>query len=192
MTIERETYIELLDSMLHAVAVNDLTLSQAAGVLFSCAQPTTTETAIDLTMQTRAALTDWKESDKGQLVAVETVQLRFDCGGQVHGPCEKGHHVVQMTRCIGSMGWSPEGVNSIHDFNQILKDLTIAQHPDGPGGKYVASHKKGSHDLVDMFRDLFQTNANTIDSEVKDFRAELDELFPSAPTQEKGDSDDTG
>lgn len=197
MTIERETYTELVHSMLWGFVQQQLTLPQVASVLHSVAQQDTTEETVDLTNIVRDALTDWKESDKGQIVAVETVKMTFKCRGNVHGPCEKGEHTVQMTRVIGSMGWEPEEVSSIHDFGQVIMEATVDKHPDGKEGKFVtARHNKrdrGSQaDLINAFQRIFDEQGNPgIDQEVRDFRAELDKLFPSAPTQEKGGGDDS-
>ena len=191
--IERETYVELIHSMLYALVREQLGLPQVASILHACAQPDTNEEVNDVTIPIRDALTDWSEENKGQIVAVEIVKITFNCSGYVHGACEKGHHTVALTRIIGSTGWSPDDVASSVDFNQTIMEATQAAHPDGPGGKYVASKKSRGDSLITAFKELFALGGNEqIESEVKDFRAELDALFPSAPTtQEKGGSDDS-
>ena len=192
MTVERETFTELTHSMIWAYAQQNLTLPQITAVLYACAQPDTTEEMTDMTHDVRNALTDWSESDKGQLICVETVRLTFQCHN-IHGPCEKGSHAVNMTRVIGSVGWEPEYVTSIHNFSQVVLDETVKHHPDGPGGKFVNSRHRnaGPKDLIDAFRSIFDMNEPRIDKEVKDFRKELDELFPSTPNPQEGGSNDT-
>lgn len=194
MTVNRETYTELVHSMVWSLATNELTLGQISSVLFACAQENCTEETEDLTGEVRDALTDWSEVDKGQLVSCELVRMTFQCHN-IHGPCDKGEHAVNMTRIIGSMGWEPENVTSTHDFHDVIMNVTIAHHPEGAGGKFVSSRRGGGGptDLIDSFKQMFGVDDRKIESEVRDFRAELDALFPSAPsTQEKGGSDDTG
>lgn len=194
MSVERETFTELTHSMLFAFAEGQLSMPQIASVLYACAQADTTETTTDITMEVRAALTDWPEQDKGQLIAVETVSMHFKCVN-LHGPCKKGEHDVHMTRVIGSMDWEPEQVSSVHDFSEVVLDC---MHPlrkaDGSlDGKVVSHHKSrgGSRsDLISAFRKMFDDDDSPIEQEVKDFRAELDALFPSNPPT-KGGSDDS-
>ena len=192
MTTERETYTELLHALIWAYAQGNLKLPQVAAILYSCAQPNTVEEVADITPKVRGALSDWSEQDRGMLIAVETVQITFQCTN-IHDGCEKGQHTVTMTRVIGSMNWQPEHVVSMHNFQQVIMDETIKQHPDGPEGRFVASqHQAGARpsDLISAFQRIFDQAAPVIDQKVKDFRAELDELFPSIPTTpEKGGSD---
>lgn len=190
MTVERETYTELLHSMMFAWAQSQLNLSQIASVLYACAQPDTTEETEDLTMKVREALTDWSEMDKGMLIAVECITMTFRCNN-VHGPCEKGKHAVNMTRVIGSMDWEPENVNSVHDFSKVILEITVG--PD-PKGKVISQGRGSYHDLIGAFRDMFlEQPEQTIEKEMDAFRAELDELFPSAPStpNERGGSDES-
>ena len=192
MSVERETYTELTHSMMFALAQDQLSMPQIASVLYACAQPDTTETTTDITHEVRAALTDWSEQDKGMLIAVETVRMHFRCVN-LHGPCKKGEHDVHMTRVIGSMDWEPEMVSSVHNFNDVVLEC---MHPlrkaDGSlDGKVVARRRGTRSDLITEFRKLFM-DESPIEREVKDFRAELDALFPSAPTNpQKGGSDDS-
>jgi hypothetical protein len=140
----------------------------------------------------RDALTDWPEQDKGQLIAVEHVRMHFKCVN-MHGPCKKGEHDVHMTRVIGSMDWEPEMVSSVHDFSDVV---LACMHPkldaDGkPDGKVISHRRRGaSSDLIAEFRKLF-VDESPIEQEVKDFRAELDALFPSTQPKEGGSDDST-
>jgi hypothetical protein len=193
MTIERETFTELLHSMMFAFAQSQLSLPQTASVVWACAQPTTIEETIDMTEEVRAALNDWSEMDKGMLIAVECVQMTFLCVN-IHGPCKKEKHTVHMTRVIGSMDWEPENVSSVHDFSEVIMQATMSHHPDPAQGKLVSNRKGRYNDLIGAFRDMFlEQPENTIDKEIDEFRAELDKLFPSAPSTptEKGGSDDS-
>jgi len=192
MTVARETYTELCHSMTFAFAQGQLSMPQVAGVLYACAQADTTETTTDITHEVRAALTDWSEQDRGMLIAVETVRMHFKCVN-LHGPCKKGEHDVHMTRVIGSMGWEPEMVSSKHDFSDVVLDCMhpIRKADGSPDGKVISRRKGGgASDLIAEFRKLFDEGASPIEKEVKDFRAELDALFPSNPTT-KGGSDDS-
>jgi hypothetical protein len=62
--------------------------------------------------------------------------------------------------------------------------------PDGtPDGKVISRRKGGgAGDLIAEFRKLFVDEA-PIEREVKDFRAELDALFPSTQPKEGGSDD---
>lgn len=190
MSIQRETYAELVHAMIVSLVQEKLNFGQVSSVLWACAQPSTEESTIDVTHKVREALDDWSELDKGMLIGVETVILAFDCSN-IHGPCEKGRHAVAMTRVIGSRNWDPDRVQSQHNFNQTILDATMHVHPDGPNaeGKVNTIHNKGGlhADLISAFRDMFmQQPEKRIDKEVDDFRAELDKLFPSTPGKEEG------
>ena len=193
MSVQRETYSELAHSMIYAYAGEQLTMPQVASVLYACAQPDTSEKTTDLTHEVRDALTDWSEQDKGMLIAVEHVEMKFRCVN-IHGPCKKGEHTVNMTRVIGSMDWEPEMVSSKHNFNDVIMDcMHIPRREDGTiDGKLIPGRRGGGRgDLISEFRKLF-LDESPIEREVKDFRAELDALFPSAPTNpQKGGSDDS-
>lgn len=191
MTVERETYAELTHSMMFAFAGGQLSMPQVASVLYACAQQTTTEETTDITMQVREALTDWPESDKGMLIAIEVVRMTFKCVN-IHGPCKKGEHSVNMTRVIGSMDWDPEMVSSQHDFSDVIIECMGVPHREEDGGKVVNRKRKGSRrDLIEAFQSIFDSVENPIDKEVKDFRAELDALFPSTQTKEGGSDGST-
>jgi len=197
MTVERETYNELLHAMIFAYAGNQLTLPQIGSVMWACAQPDTTEGTTDVTHGVRAALTDWSEMDKGMLICVESVQLTFKCVN-LHGPCNKKQHSVMMTRVIGSMDWEPEAVSSSHVFSEVILQETLKLNPQHEGGRVVSNSRHrhpGSYaDLIGTFRDMFmEPPEQAIDKEIDQFRAELDALFPSAPTNphQKGGSDDS-
>lgn len=186
MSVARETYSELVHSMMFAFVQDQLSMPQIASVLYACAQPDTTEDTTDITHEVRDALTDWSETDKGMLIAVETVKMHFKCVN-LHGPCKKGEHDVHMTRVIGSMDWEPEMVSSKHDFSEVVLDcMHPLRKPDGtPDGKVVSRRKGGASNLISEFRKLF-VDENPIEREVKDFRAELDALFPSNQPKEGG------
>jgi len=184
MSVHIETYRELTHSMLFALAQRQLSLPQITSVLYACAQPTTEENVIDVTQEVRAALTDWSEQNKGMLIGVETVQLTFQCVN-IHGPCKKGRHTVNMTRVIGSMEWEPEQVQSSLDFNDVIVQTTMQHHPDGPDtkGKVVSHAAGGQADLIGYFRDMFAAQPDqVVEKEISEFRAELDALFPSVPS----------
>lgn len=190
MSVERETYTELLHSMMFAWVEGQLSLPQVASVLYATAQPDTEETTTDVTHEVRRALTDWSEMNKGMLLGVETVLLTFNCVN-VHGVCAKGKHTVAMTRVIGSMGWEPEEVSSQHDFSKVVLDATMAHHPDQGTreGKVVSniSNRGAIRDLIGTFRDMFmQQPEQKMEKEIDEFRAELDKLFPSTPGKEEG------
>jgi hypothetical protein len=183
MSVQRETYAELTHSLIFAYAGGQLSAPQIASVLFACAQPDTTEETTDITHEVRDGLTDWSEQDKGQLIAVEHVHMKFRCVN-IHGPCKKGEHTVNMTRVIGSMDWEPEMVSSQHDFNEVIMNcMGVPRHADGTiDGKLIPGRKGGSRgDLISAFKKLFDEPGDPIEQEVKDFRAELDALFPSNP-----------
>lgn len=193
MTVERETYAELTHSMMFAFAGGQLSMPQVASVLYACAQQTTTEETTDITMKVREALTDWPEQDKGMLICIEVVKMTFQCVN-IHGPCAKGHHTVNMTRVIGSMDWDPDMVSSQHDFSEVLiESMGVIRTDDGElDGKLVNTKRKGSRrDLIEAFQSIFDSVENPIDKEVKDFRAELDALFPSTQTKEGGNDGST-
>ena len=191
MSIQRETYTELLHSMVFAWAESQLSLPQVSSVLWACAQPSTTEETIDMTHEIRDELTDWSELDKGMLITIETVLLTFNCVN-IHGVCSKGKHTVAMTRVVGSTNWEPERVSSVHNFNQIVLDATVRHKPGETLGDNVVSHVRGSQrDLINAFRDMFNDPPEVgIDKEVTSFREELDKLFPSAPSTQGKESDD--
>lgn len=187
MSIQRETYHELLHAMMFALVKQELNFVQVGSVLWAAAQPDTEETTHCVTHKVRERLTDWSESDKGMLIGVETVLMTFRCGN-IHGPCTKGQHTVAMTRVIGHQGWEPDNVSSSVNFNQAILDATMSLHPDKTGDKNVSSSNGSQRDLISAFREMFmqQEPEKSIEKEIDQFRAELDKLFPSTPGKEEG------
>lgn len=179
MSIDKETYIELTHAMMFAIAKSDLTVAQAAQVMYACAQPDTTEEHIDITRPIRDRLTDWSQESKGRLIAVEAVRLNFACVN-MHGPCKKGNHTVMMARICGSAIWRPENIVSQHNFDEVVLDVIKEHHPRGDDERFVVSTGPGSG-LASAFAEMFAQQPETIDDKVQDFRAELDALFPSNP-----------
>lgn len=193
MSIQRETYTELMHSMIFAFASEQLTLAQLSSVLFACAQPDTTEETTDLTHDVRAGLTDWSEMNKGMLIAVEAVKLTFRCHN-IHGPCKQDQHSVFMTRVIGSMDWVPEQVSSQHVFSDVILAATMKLNPGQGHGRAIRPRRGTYAELIGAFRDMFlEQPEQRVEKEVSEFRAELDKLFPSAPSTQhkKGGSDDS-
>lgn len=189
MTVERETYTELLHAMMFAIVKDDLSIGQAASVMFACAQPDTTEELIDMTRDVRDRLTDWSQESKGRLIAIEGVKMTFKCVN-MHGPCERGEHTVFMARICGSDMWRPEDVVSRHNFDEVLLEVIKAQHPHGDQ-QFRVRHGQVGRGLIGAFAEMFAEQPESIDDKVKDFRAELDALFPSNPQPGKEETNES-
>jgi hypothetical protein len=177
--MKQETYIELTHAMMFAIAQSDLTIPQAASVMFSCAQPDTTEELLDVTKEVRNRLTDWPHASRGKLIAVECVRITFQCNN-IHGPCDRGQHQVMMARIMGNNQWRPHDVVSSIDFDNVVLEVIQEQHAD-PTQKFRATSSKiGGSSLMGAFAEMFANQPeDQIDRKIEDFRAELDSLFPT-------------
>jgi len=181
MTIERETYTEIVHSMVYAMAIREMNLVQITAILYACAQESTTEEALDITQQVRERLTDWSQEDRGRIIAIEMIIVKFKCQ-KLHGPCKKGEHAMMLTRIIGTQEWRPEKVSSSVDFNEAVLDAMHTIRPSADGETAKVIHNRGlSHTLSGLFAEMFGEETETIEDKVRDFASELDALFPSNP-----------
>jgi len=194
MKVERETYIEVVHSLVMAILERELDLPQVAMLVHHIAQPEATETRIDITSEIRAALDDWSQEAKGRLIGIEVVHITFPCHNAHGNPdgdglCEKGSHVLQMTRVIGQTSFDPDTITSRHNFADVVVRISTAHHPESPDALRLAGSGRGKRagTLAASFRRIFGEQATEeIDRKVEDFRKELDDLFPSV----RGDKDD--
>lgn len=197
MKVARETYIEVVHSLVMAILERELNISQVAMLVHHIAQPEATETRIDITGEIRAALDDWSQEAKGRIIGIEVVHVRFPCHNahgnpEGDGNCEEGFHVLQMTRVIGQTSFDPETVTSRHKFEDVVVRLSTAHHPAGPEALKLAGHGRGARGgtLAAAFQRMFGEQAKEdIDRKVENFRKELDDLFPSVnpqPRKEEG------
>lgn len=197
MKVARETYTEVTHSLVMAILERELNVPQVAMLLHHIAQPKASETRTDITHEIRAALTDWSQESRGRIIAIEVVHVKFPChnahgepGGD--GKCEKGFHVLQMTRVITQTDFDPHSVSSRHNFEELIVRLSTAHHPEGPDKLRLAGHGRGRRGggLAETFTRIFGKEAQAdIDRTVEDFRKELDDLFPSVnpqPGKEEG------
>ena len=197
MKVARETYVEVTHSLVMAILERELDLPQVAMLLHHIAQPSATETRIDITGEIRNALDDWSQEAKGRIIGIEVVHVRFPChnahgNADGDGNCEKGFHILQMTRVIGQTSFDPETVTSRHKFEDVVVRISTAHHPESPDALKLAGHGRGNRGrgLSESFKRIFGEQAKQeIDRKVEDFRKELDELFPGVnpqPGKEEG------
>lgn len=195
--VRRETFVEVTHSMVMALAMDDLNIGQIAMLLHQCADAKATEVTLDITKEVRDELDDWSEEQKGHIIGIELVHIRMPCHNGhpredgTPGPCEKGYHTLQMTRVIGGPAWDPATIGSRHRFEDVVVRVSSAKHPEHGKNPLILGRRNkaiGEYSLKEAFNRQFG-QAEQIEKEVEDFRAELDKLFPSVnpqPRKEEG------